>query len=76
MHHTLLHGEALLVVSTSYAEDVSLELVADTVARHLLTHAAVHEDAQLAVIVDFDQLLRPIGREGDVELHFDGRRSR
>lgn len=76
VHYTLLHWEPLLVIPSGYAEDVSFELVADAVSRHLLTHAAVHEDTQLAVIVDFDQLLRPIGRVGDVELHLDNRRSR
>ena len=73
MHDTLLHWEALLVISTGDSEDVALELIADGVAWDLLAHSAVHEDAQLAVIVDFNQLLRAVGGKGDVQLHLDGR---
>jgi len=57
MHDTLLHWEALLVVSAGDAEDVALELVADAVARNLVSHAALHEDTELALIFDLDQLL-------------------
>lgn len=35
-------------------------------------HALLHEGTELAFIVDFDDLLRPVGRVGDVELHLDG----
>lgn len=73
MHNTLLHREALLVVSAGDSEDVTLELVANAVTRNLLAHAAVHEDAQLALIVDFDQFLRAIGWVGDIQLHLDER---
>ncbi len=69
VQHALLHGEALLVVAARDAEDVALELVADAVAGHLGAHAAVHEHAQLALIVNVDKLLRAVGRVGDVELH-------
>ena len=34
-------------------------------------HALLHEGAQLALVVDLDDLLRPIGRVGNVELHLD-----
>ena len=34
-------------------------------------HALLHEGTELALIVDLDDLLRPIGRVGDVELHLD-----
>jgi len=54
VHNTLLHREALLVVSTGDAEDVALPFIADAVARNFLAHAAVHEDTQLAVILDLD----------------------
>jgi hypothetical protein len=39
VHNTLLHGEALLVVASSDAEDVALELVADAVAWDLGAHS-------------------------------------
>ena len=42
---TLLHGEALLVVTASDAEDVALELVAEGVAGDFLGHFLVVEDA-------------------------------
>lgn len=35
------------------------------------SHALLHEGAELTLIVDLDQLLRPIGRVGNVELHLD-----
>lgn len=35
-------------------------------------HALLHEGTELALIVDLDDFLRPIGRVGDVELHLDG----
>ena len=72
MHDTLLHGKALLVVAASDLEDETLELVADAVARDFLAHAAVHEDAEAAIVVDFDELLGAIGGVGDVELHDGG----
>jgi hypothetical protein len=35
-------------------------------------HALLHEGTQLALIVNLDDFLGPIGRVGDVELHLDG----
>ena len=72
VHDTLLHREALLVVAAGDPEDVALELVADAVARNLVSHAALHEDAELALVFDLDQLLGAIVGVGDVELHLDG----
>ena len=72
MHDALFHGEALLVIAARDAELVAFEFVADAVAGHFGAHAAVHEDAQLALVFDFDELLRAVGRVGDVELHLDG----
>jgi len=51
-HDTLLHGKALLVIAASDAEDVALPFITKTVAWHFIAHSLVHEDAQLAVIVD------------------------
>ena len=72
VHDSLLHREALLVVAAGDSEDVALELVADGVAGDFVAHAAVHEDAEFTVVFDFDELLRAVGGEGDVELHLDG----
>jgi hypothetical protein len=68
-HDTLLHRETLLVIAARDAEDVALELVADAVAGDLLSHAAVHKDAEFAFIFDFVEFLRPIGWVRDVQLH-------
>lgn len=69
VHDTLLHGETLLVVSTGDAEDVALELIADGVTGNLSAHALVHEDTDLALILNVDELLAAIGRVADVQLH-------
>ena len=71
VHDTLLHRETLLVVAAGDPHDVALELVADAVGRNFVAHAAVHEDAELALIVDLDHLLGAIVGVGDVELHLD-----
>jgi len=42
-HHTLLHGETLLVITARDLEDVPLELITEGVSRHLLVHALVVE---------------------------------
>lgn len=34
-------------------------------------HALLHEGTELALIIDLDDFLRPIGGVGDVELHLD-----
>jgi hypothetical protein len=66
---TLLHGETLLVVASGDAEDVALELIANGVTGNLSTHALLHEDTELALILNLDELLAAIGRVGDVQLH-------
>jgi hypothetical protein len=67
-HDTLLHGETLLVVASGDAEDVALELIAKGVGRDLGAHALLHEDGELALILNIDELLAAVGRVGDVQL--------
>lgn len=74
MHDSLLHGEALLIVATGDLEYIAFEFGADAVARDFLAHAAVHEDAEFALVFDLNELLGTIGWVGDVELHPDGGR--
>ena len=78
MHDTLLHRETLLVVAAGDLEDVALELVANRVARNLCAHSVIvsccafeaeepfvpllHEDTQLSLIFDLDQLLAAVRR--------------
>jgi hypothetical protein len=61
VHNTLLHGETLLVVSSSDLEDIASELGSDAVTRNLLTHALVHEDTEAALVLNLDELLGAIG---------------
>jgi len=68
-HDTLLHGKALLVIAASDAEDVALPFITKTVAWHFIAHSLLHEDAQLALIINLEEFLRPVGRVGDVQLH-------
>lgn len=72
VHDPLFHGETLLVVAAGDLEDVAGELGAEGVGGDFLAHAAVHEDAQFAVVLDLDEFLGAIGRVGYVELHLDG----
>ncbi len=72
VHDALLHREALLVVAARDAQHVALELVAEAVRGDLLAHPPVHEDAQLAVLVHVEHLLRAVRRVRDVELHRAG----
>lgn len=72
VHNTLLHRETLLVVAAGDPEDVALELVADAVTRNLMSHATLHEDAELALVFNLDQLLGAIVGVRNVELHLDG----
>jgi len=57
VHNTLLHWKALFVVATGNLKDIALEFVANAVARNLCTHSPIHKDTELALIVNFDQLL-------------------
>ena len=69
VHDTLLHWETLLVVAAGDLEDVSLPFVANAVCWYLVSHAAVHKHTELALIFNLNELLRAIGRVGDVKLH-------
>jgi hypothetical protein len=62
VHDSLLHWETLLVVASGDLEDVSLELISNAVTWDLSAHSLVHEDTELALIFDFDELLAAIGR--------------
>lgn len=68
-HNALLHGKALLVIAAGDAEDITLPLITKTVGWDFIAHTLVHEDAQLALIFNFEKLLRPVGRVGNVQLH-------
>lgn len=65
---SLLHREALLVISAGNLEDVPLKLVAKGIDLDLLRNALVVEDAQLALVGDLDELLAAGGRICNVEL--------
>ena len=65
----LLHGEALLVVATSNAHDVALELVTESVGSDLSAHALLVEATESALVIDFDELLGALEGIGDIDLH-------
>ena len=50
---------------------VALPFVAQGVGCDFVAHALLHEGTELALIIDLDDFLRPIGGVGDVELHLD-----
>jgi len=62
VHDSLLHWETLLVVATSDLEDVALELITNGITWDFGAHALVNEDSQLALIFDFNELLRSVRR--------------
>lgn len=62
VHDSLLHGETLLVITACDFEDVASEFGSYAVAGDFSAHAAVHEDAEFAIIFNLDELLGPIGR--------------
>merc|ERR1719242_2999164 len=64
-----LHGEPLLVVSTSNPQHVPLELISEGVGWHLSAHALLVEGTNLVLIIDLDQFLAAGGREGEIYLH-------
>ena len=59
----LLHGESLLVVTPGDAEDVTLELVPESVGGDLSAHTLLVEGTDLVLIVDLNQLLAAGGWE-------------
>jgi len=66
---TLLHGETVLIVTTSNFEDVSLEFVTKSVTFDFLTHSSSVEDRKLLFIVNSEGLLAASGGAGDVKFH-------
>merc|ERR1719367_1922721 len=66
---TLLHGETLLVVASSDAENISLELVPKGVGLNLLAHPLLVEGTHLQLIGNFNELLASRGRVRQVDLH-------
>jgi len=70
--NTLLHGETLLVISTSNTEDVTSPFGTKSVTLDLLRDPFVVEDTSASLVIDLNGLLLPCCRVGDVELHRRG----
>ena len=68
--HSLLHGEALLVVSTADSHDVALELLSEDSSVHLLGHSAVIQLLQSLLIINLNELLEPSLGGCNINLHF------
>lgn len=78
VHDSLLHGETLLVVAAGDLEDIAFEFIADAITCNLCAHSVrvsagaalwivpivplVHENTELSLIFNVDQLLAAIGR--------------
>jgi len=60
---TLLHGESLLVITSSNAQTVTLPFITKLISSYLSSNTFVVEDAELALIVLLDQLLAARCRE-------------
>jgi len=67
--NTLLHGETILIVTTSDTKDVTLEFITQRRSIHLIADAHFHEDAELLLIIDIEHLLTTSARASDVDLH-------
>ena len=72
MHNALLHRKPLFIIAAGDFEDVAFEFRTHAVAGDFVAHASLHEDAEFALVFDFDEFLGAIGGVGDVELHLDG----
>merc|ERR1719500_456966 len=66
---TLLHGETLLVIASSDAENISLELITKSISLDLLAHPLLVKGAHLQLIGNLDELLATRGRVRQVDLH-------
>ena len=65
---TLTHRETLLVISSTDAEDVSVELLTQGSSVDLLGHAAFVKGLETLFIIDFDDLLHPSAGAGNINL--------
>jgi len=65
----LLHGKTLLVTTPHDLENITLELLAQSITIDLLGDPFVKKGTQLLVVIDLKLLLAPGGRVGNVELH-------
>lgn len=66
--NSLLHGEALLVTASHDLEHIALEFISKSISTDLLGQSLVKERPELLVIVNFNLLLAPCSRVGNVEL--------
>ena len=67
--NSLLHREALLVVSARDPKHVSSPLLSKDASVDLLGHAALVEVLELGLIVDLEDLLEASSGVGNVHLH-------
>lgn len=59
----------LILLNQQREPYVSLPLITKAIGWDFVAHALVHEDTELALIFDLNELLRAIGRVGNVQLH-------
>lgn len=66
---TLLHGETLLVISSSDSEDVALVVVTEVLSVNFVAHSLVEERTDVFLVVDFDFLVSAGKGVRDVKLY-------
>jgi hypothetical protein len=66
---TLTHGEALLIVSSRNAKDVSLKFFTQDVSINFLRHTAFVQVLETLFIIDLDDLLLSSTRASDIDLY-------
>jgi len=66
---TLTHRETLFVISSTNAEDITLEFVTDGRSVNFLGHTAFIQGLETLFIIDFDDFLHPSAGAGNIDLH-------
>jgi hypothetical protein len=59
---TLFHGKAVLIETSVDSEDVSLELIAESISLNFLSHSSFEEDSASVVIIDIERFGGSVGR--------------
>jgi len=67
--NSLLHGESLLVVSSSDSKNIALVLLSQSIDLDFLSDSLVEEDGTFLVVINLEGLLSSLLGVADVELH-------
>jgi len=67
--NTLLHGETILIITTSDTKNVAFEFITKRRCIYFVTDTHFHENAEFLLIIKVEHLLTTCGRASDVDLH-------